>query len=229
MTENTKIFVSKFPQTVTLDTLQTLFASCGTIVATKEKFLRKQLHHVIFTFQSAAEAQSAVEKFNSHDMDGSSLRVEFVQDKPKESKKTTPEKVTTKKGFVVEYQPDGTGTVQKGKRKANTEPKTKETKREKKQKQRGPLSNTRLHLRPIPKTLHTQELADLLKEHKVKEVFIPASRFEWNVNLGYCFVEFEDEAECAKFLEKGTFDIQGTLAKLEKSEIIERKPGGVSF
>lgn len=87
--QNKRVFVLNLPWTYSVDDLKSLFGECGTVedaqIITRKKD-GKSRGYAFVTMASTEEALSAIEKYDSHELMGRIIRVEFA----KENKKPSP-------------------------------------------------------------------------------------------------------------------------------------------
>nr|XP_043634436.1 28 kDa ribonucleoprotein, chloroplastic-like [Erigeron canadensis] len=82
------LFVLNLPWTYSVDELKNLFGECGTVVDAeiiKRKKDGKSRGYAFVTMASTEEALSVIEKYDSHELMGRIIRVEFAKDSKKSS------------------------------------------------------------------------------------------------------------------------------------------------
>nr|GEV82543.1 28 kDa ribonucleoprotein, chloroplastic-like [Tanacetum cinerariifolium] len=87
--QNKRVFVLNLPWTYSVDDLKSLFGECGTVedaqIITRKKD-GKSRGYAFVTMASTEDALSAIEEYDSHELMGRIIRVEFA----KENKKPSP-------------------------------------------------------------------------------------------------------------------------------------------
>lgn len=64
----------------------------------------------------------------------------------------------------------------------------------------APLSTTRIHVSNLPYQLTKEQLAEVFKDYKVKDVVLYHQNFNTTLNVGFGYVEFQDEQEQKKVI-----------------------------
>ncbi|KAH7829485.1 putative RNA recognition motif [Monocercomonoides exilis] len=83
-----------------------------------------------------------------------------------------------------------------------------------------PTSPTLVFISNLPFSLTSDELKEAFSQYKVKEVTLAHRQFNTMLNVGYGFVDFEDEAEQKKVLEEHpTMTIKGRECKLHAAVV----------
>ncbi|KAH7830102.1 putative RNA recognition motif protein [Monocercomonoides exilis] len=84
----------------------------------------------------------------------------------------------------------------------------------------APTSATRIHISNIPFNLKADELQKCFENYKVKEVIVPHQQFNTLLNLGFGYIEFENEEEQKKVLaEHQTIKIQDRECRIHPALI----------
>ncbi|KAD4384607.1 hypothetical protein R6Q59_011252 [Mikania micrantha] len=86
--QNNRVFVLNLPWSYSADDLKNLFAECGTVQDAeiiKRKKDGKSRGYAFVTMASTEDALSAIEKYDSHELMGRIIRVEFAKDNKKPS------------------------------------------------------------------------------------------------------------------------------------------------
>ncbi|KAI3822330.1 hypothetical protein L1987_09919 [Smallanthus sonchifolius] len=86
--QNNRVFVLNLPWSYSADDLKNLFAECGTVQDAeiiKRKKDGKSRGYAFVTMASTEEALSVIEKYDSHELMGRIIRVEFAKDNKKSS------------------------------------------------------------------------------------------------------------------------------------------------
>ncbi|KAI7744828.1 hypothetical protein M8C21_018220 [Ambrosia artemisiifolia] len=98
--QNNKVFVLNLPWSYSVDDLKNLFSECGTVENAeiiKRKKDGKSRGYAFVTMASTEEALSVIQKYDSHELMGRIIRVEFAKD----NKKSSPPRASGEKRYKV--------------------------------------------------------------------------------------------------------------------------------